>query len=179
MRFQVYIITATEEAAKDAFKYAKAVPSEKVAWKPLDSGRSVLDQCQEMALCPQWALEIVAQQDLPERSEETMKAIEAEKAQFTTVEACETECNRRLAALLDYYRAMPDDRLSEKKWLPFDGGRDFEMPEMMEYPRWNFNYHLGQIAYIQTLYGDSEMDRARGSGEGEVAAAVGLEPTTR
>ncbi len=52
---------------------------------------------------------------------------------------------------------MPDERLSEKKWLPFDGGRDFSMPEMMDYPRWNFNYHLGQSAYIQTLLGDREM----------------------
>jgi hypothetical protein len=31
------------------------------------------------------------------------------------------------------------------------------MIEMMDYPRWNFNYHNGQIAYIQTLYGDKEM----------------------
>ena len=52
---------------------------------------------------------------------------------------------------------MPDADLDKKRWLPYDGGRDFTMPEMMDYPRWNFNYHLGQIAYIQTLYGDKEM----------------------
>jgi hypothetical protein len=27
---------------------------------------------------------------------------------------------------------------------------------MLEYPRWNATYHLGQIAFIQTLYGDKE-----------------------
>ena len=31
------------------------------------------------------------------------------------------------------------------------------MIEMMDYPRWNFNYHLGQIAFIQMMYGDKEM----------------------
>jgi hypothetical protein len=28
---------------------------------------------------------------------------------------------------------------------------------MLDYPRWNFNYHLGQIAYIQTHYGDKSL----------------------
>ena len=31
------------------------------------------------------------------------------------------------------------------------------MTEMMDYPRWNFTYHVGQIAYIQTLLGDEKM----------------------
>jgi hypothetical protein len=53
--------------------------------------------------------------------------------------------------------AMPDERLAETKWLPFNGGRDHTYLEMLEYPRWNATYHLGQVAYIQTLYGDREI----------------------
>ena len=44
--------------------------------------------------------------------------------------------------------------------LPFGPGgsmKPFTIAEMADYPRWNFTYHLGQIGYIQTLYGDNAM----------------------
>lgn len=157
MRLQDYMIEVTEQAKNEAFKYAKAVPADKVDWKPLDAGRSVLDQCREMAMCPDWARSIINNDPQPEWNEETMARIKQEQEQWKTVEECEAECNRRLANLYDYFREMPDERLTESKWLPYDGGREFGMPEMMDYPRWNFNYHLGQIGYIQTLYGDKDM----------------------
>ncbi|HMS55428.1 MAG TPA: hypothetical protein PKA27_08505 [Fimbriimonadaceae bacterium] len=157
MRLQDYMIEVTEQAKVEAFKYAKAVPSDKVDWKPLETGRSVLDQCREMAMCPDWARSIINNDPQPDWNEGTMAKIKAEQEQWKTIEDCEAECDRRLANLYDYFRSMPDARLSETKWLPYDGGREFKMPEMMDYPRWNFNYHLGQIAYIQTLYGDKDM----------------------
>lgn len=157
MRLQEYMIDVTRQAAKEAFQYAKAVPADKVDWKPLDAGRSVLDQCRELAMCPTWAQDIISNKEQPEWNEATMEAIKKEQEQWKTIEDCEAECNRRLEAYFQYLREMPDSRLTETKWLPYDGGRDFAMPEMMDYPRWNFNYHLGQIAFIQTLYGDKEM----------------------
>ncbi|NUL82965.1 MAG: hypothetical protein HUU60_09615 [Armatimonadetes bacterium] len=145
MRLQDYMIEVTQQAANDAFKAAKVVPPDKLDWKPLENGRSVLDQCRELAICPQWAYDII-------QGQETAAPPEG----LNSVEACEAECNRRLATLFDLFRTMPDERLAETKWLPYDGGRDFKMEEMMDYPRWNFNYHLGQISYIQTLYGDKD-----------------------
>ncbi|MDQ2985282.1 MAG: hypothetical protein M3R13_01005 [Armatimonadota bacterium] len=157
MRLQDYIVDATRSAAREAFKYAKAVSAERLEWKPLDEGRSTLDICRELAMCPEWAESIISGQEMPEWNEETIAAVKTQQEQWKTVEDCETECNRRMESLFAMYRDMPDERLTETKWLPYDGGRDFTMPEMMEYPRWNFNYHLGQIAYLQTLYGDREM----------------------
>lgn len=157
MRLQEYMIDVTKAAAAEAFRYARAVPADKLDWKPLDNGRSVLDQCQEMALCPTWALNIVSNQPMPEFNEETMAAIKEEQAKFNTVDRCEAECNRRLDELFAYFAQMGDERLAETKWLPFDGGREFSMAEMMDYPRWNFTYHLGQIGYVQTLLGDRDM----------------------
>jgi len=157
MRLQDYLIGVTKSAAAEAFKYAKAMPDDKVDWRPLDEGRSTLDICREMAMCPKWAEDIISGAEMPEWNEETMAAVKAEQEQWKTVEDCEAECNKRMESLIETYRNMPDERLKETKWLPYDGGRDFTMPEMMEYPRWNFNYHLGQIAYVQTLYGDREM----------------------
>lgn len=157
MRLQDYMIDVTRTAAAEAFKCAKATAADKVDWSPMDNGRSVLNQCREMAMCPKWAEDIIGGAPMPEWNEETAAAIQAEQEQWKTVEDCEAECNRKLESLFEMYRNMPDERLSESKWLPYDGGRDFKMPEMMDYPRWNFNYHLGQISYIQTLYGDKEM----------------------
>lgn len=157
MRLQDYMVEVTRDTMREAFKYASNVPADKLEWKPLETGRSVLDLCREMALCPTWCLDIVGSANQPDWSEESMAAIKLEQEALLTVEDCRVECERRLAALFDHFRAMPDDRLSEQKWLPFSGGREFTMPEMMDYPRWNFTYHLGQIAYVQTLYGDREM----------------------
>ena len=86
-----------------------------------------------------------------------MEAFKKETESWTTAEICHTICLEKLELLYEAVRNIPDSQLAETKWLPYDGGRDFTYAEMLEYPRWNFNYHLGQIAYIQTLYGDKEM----------------------
>lgn len=157
MRLQDYMIEVTRNAAEEAFRYAKAVPSDKVDWKPEAAGRSVLDICRELAFCPMWAKDTIDSEGTPEWNEEQLAAAEKEQEKLKTIADCHAECKRQLDALFELYHTLPDERLSETKWLPYEGGRDFTMPEMMDYPRWNFNYHTGQIAYIQTLYGDKEM----------------------
>jgi hypothetical protein len=157
MKLQDYVIDVTQAAADEAFRYAKAIPAEKWDWKPLDAGRSVLDIARELAMCPTWAVEVMDKPGPPEFSDEGFEETAKLMQQWTTIDACQAECNRRLNEYFDYLRKMPDERLSETKWLPYGGGRDFKMSEMMDYPRWNFTYHVGQLAYIQTLYGDKEM----------------------
>lgn len=157
MKLQEHMVHVTKKAADEAFNAAKAVQSDKLEWSPLDHGRSTLDICRELAMCPSWCLSIISNEPQPEFNEELMAKIKAEQEQWKTIADCKAECDRRLEILFDYFRNMPDERLAETKWLPYDGGRDFSMPEMMDYPRWNFVYHEGQINYIQTLYGDREM----------------------
>lgn len=156
MRLQDYMIEVTRAAAQEAFRYAKAMPADKLDWRPLDSGRSVLDQCREMAMCSTWCEEIVDGKQ-HDHDEASAAAAQAEMESWATIEACEAESDRRLESLFAVFAAMPDERLAETRWLPYDGGRDFTMQEMMDYPRWNFTYHLGQISYIQTLYGDRDI----------------------
>jgi hypothetical protein len=156
MKFQEYIVEATRKAAAEAFRYAKVVPADKIDWSPLDKGRSVLDQCRELAMTPTWAAEII--EGVPmDWSPEAMAAVKQEQSQWTTVEVCEAEFNRRLERMVSAFNGVTDEGLKNTKFLPFDGGRDFTFAEMMEYPRWNATYHLGQIAYVQILYGDGEM----------------------
>lgn len=101
MRLQDYLIDVTKSAATEAFKYAKAMPADKADWKPLDEGRSTLDICRELAMCPKWAVDIISGAPMPEWNEETMAAVKAEQEQWKTVGDCEAECNKRLESLFE------------------------------------------------------------------------------
>jgi uncharacterized damage-inducible protein DinB len=156
MHYQQYMIEQTKALKDEAFRQARAVPADKVEWKPSDTARSVLDICRELALCPTWAKDTIDGVEFKWDEEEFAK-IKQEQEQWKTIEECEKECDRRLEALFQLYGSISDERLKDTRWLPYDGGRDFTVLEMMDYPRWNFNWHAGQIAYIQTMYGDKEM----------------------
>lgn len=156
MTIQEYMIDSTRRAAAAVFKAARAVPADKLEWKPSDLGRSVLDQARECAICPEWAVQIITD-SMPEWNDELQAQIKATQDAWLTIDDCERECNARLDKLAEVYLGMDDEKLKATKWLPYDGGRDFTGLEMMEYPRWNFDYHEGQINYVQTLYGDKEM----------------------
>ena len=156
MRLQTYMIEVTRHAMTEAFRYAKSVPEDKLNWKPLDLGRSVLEQAQELAKCPDWAIEVMTGQGMELEAGDTAAE---EMASWDTVEKCEAACMEKLAHFFALVTAYPDSKLEETIDLPFgeDGAdRTFTMAEMMDYPRWNATYHQGQIAYIQTLYGDND-----------------------
>lgn len=157
MRYQDMIIEATARAAEEFFRYARAVTEERLEWKPLDAGRSVLDLAREAAMTPDWARESLESDASPEWNDEKMAEQKRLMDSWTAIHECESQCLRRLEKFYATVRDFPDDRLTATKWLPYEGGRDFTFAEMMDYPRWNFNYHTGQVAYIQTLYGDKEM----------------------
>lgn len=154
MRYQSYIVEQTKAAMGEAFRYLKAVPTDKVEWKPLEEGRSALSLAQELARTPVWAMDTIQKEEWDEEAGKKEREI---MAGFKTIDDCEQECNRQMEKLFELYESISDSKLNDTKWLPFDGGREFTVMEMMDYPRWNANYHLGQIGYIQLLYGDKEM----------------------
>lgn len=127
MKYQDYIVDASRKAAAEAFRYAKAVPADKLEWSPLDAGRSVLDICRELAMTPTWASETV---DGPpvEWTEEAFAAVKKEQSTWTTVEACEEQFNERMKTTEKVFREFPDERLSETKWLPYEGRIGREEP---------------------------------------------------
>ncbi len=155
MKLQEHVIESTQKAAEEVFRYARAVPEEQLDWKPLYTGRSVLDLARELAVTPDWAYDTLTSDAKPD--EAAFAAQKAEMESWKTVAECEAQCYKRLKRFYEAVGQLPDEKLSETKWLPYEGGRDFTYAEMMDYPRWNFNYHLGQIGYIQLLYGDREM----------------------
>lgn len=153
MNLQQYIVAEARQAADEAFKFAKAVPADKLDWT-VEGARSVLAICRELALTPTWTL--MAFGIVPSyASEQERQAQRREQETWLDVEACQAEFNRCFQGVEELFMGFTDEDLQKTKWLPFNGGRDHTYLEMMDYPRWNCTYHQGQIAYIQTMYGDS------------------------
>jgi hypothetical protein len=154
MTIQQHIVQVTEDVATDFFRYAAAVPEEKLDWRPLGEGQSVLSMRREIAMTPKWAVDVMEQ---VRQTDEERQAFFDEMQSWTTVAQCQAMFQDRFVVWAAYVRELPDAKLGETHWLPYNGGRDHTYLEMLEYPRWNCTYHLGQIAYVQTLYRDKGM----------------------
>ena len=155
VRVQDQIIMVTQEAMNEAFRYARAVPDDKLDWRPLDVGQSVLSMARELAKCSDWAYDILNGKGM-DMDDTTF----AEMSSWATVADCEAASKEKLTRYFAYITDYPDSKLVETMDLPFGPGgsmKTFTMAELMDYPRWNASYHQGQIAYVQTLYGDKAM----------------------
>lgn len=146
----------TTQATKGFFDAARKVPADKVAWSPMEAGRSVLSQAQEIAQSPAWGAGLMETRTMPDFNREFMANMMAEREQWQTIDACEEECSRRLEKLFEVLDAFPAEDLEATMFLPF-GNRDWTFAELAMLHYWNACYHQGQVNYIQTLYGDSSM----------------------
>jgi hypothetical protein len=156
MTVQDHIVTITEHSVESLFRNARAVPADKLDWQPLDEGRSVLSMLAECATVPRFATTILTTGKAPEFTEEAMAKSRALRATLKTVDDCEKLCLENTAELYEAIRTFPTERLSETIALPFREGMTVSMAQIANMHYWNNAYHIGQIAYIQTLYGDKE-----------------------
>jgi hypothetical protein len=148
---QQQVVTVAREAGEEFFRYVAAMPAERLEWQPLETGQTAIRMCREIAVTPLWALSAMGV--LEGESQDWPALMETWKTPADCLAAFHTNLGR----WAEYVLSMPEERLSETRWLPFNGGRDHTYLEMLEYPRWNATYHLGQVAYIQTLYGDRDI----------------------
>ena len=157
MRYQDQVIRVTSKSVDGLFRNARAVPEDKIEWKPLDEGRSVLDQLQECAQAPSWYVSLLEARKAPEFDEEAMKKAGEERRAWKTIDECEKVCKENTERLAELIETFPDEDLEIMITLPFGEGMMFSMADVMMFHYWNNVYHIGQISYIQTLYGDKEM----------------------
>lgn len=147
------IVSATLVSVDMLFNSAKRVPEEKLTWSPLDHGRTVLSQLQECAIAPHFYL-VYLKPGYQSPFHGYEEASEYSK-QFDTLEKCEMKCREMTAELAEAMRQVTPDRLSELHVMPW--GQEMAISTIAGLHYWNNVYHLGQINYIQTLYGDREM----------------------
>lgn len=151
MTLKEHIINQSESSLRHFFATARKVPTDKLEWKPLDNGRSVLSLAQEIAYCPLWIPGIL---DARGFNPEAWSNYEETTKSWTDLDACEAACNENIVKMKEAIMAFPDAELDDSPELPWG---KFTYREVLTFAEWNSNYHIGQVNYIQTLYGDFNM----------------------
>lgn len=157
MRAQEHLVLLTTDAIDDLFRNAAALPEAQLTWSPMDQGRSALDQLQEVAQAPLWVIKGLEDGNLDFMSRSYFVESLKLRREWTTLGECERICRFNTALLCEKILALPDARLDELIKVPFRGGLEEKIGKFAARHYLNAVYHLGQIAYIQTLLGDKAM----------------------
>jgi len=123
-------------------------PDEKLEWKAEPTARSVMDFVKECAVhCDEWA-QILEDFAWPEQFKTRVGAI-------TNREEAVHEMQGSVGRLAAAIRAVPDDKTDQAVKAPW---QEAPIGFWMTYAAGHNQYHIGQMNFIQTLYGDMGMD---------------------
>jgi hypothetical protein len=152
MNFYDALEQMTWEAVETLFRYARAVPEEKLRWRPAEHARSVMEILEENATVP-IGLRLMLE-ERPQTPDPSLLARSKQQAgDLSTLDACERVCRQATEQLLQAVRQLTPDELNQTVMTPW--GKPISLFEVAYDHYWNLTYHLGQIAYIQLLYGDT------------------------
>lgn len=150
MRVQDFIANQTEVVTEGIIRSIRALPADKVAWKPMDNGRSALDQFQECAISPE-----IFTRALNGGGYVYTDDLRPKRLALASVDEAEAVLRKGTTELLKGIREMPDSKLDDPIDMPW--GATWKLVDVMNMHFWNLTYHVGQINYIQTLLGDFDM----------------------
>jgi hypothetical protein len=142
------LVHLTNRQIDSVFRAARALPADKLDWKPAPGARSALDQLQEIATASDRFFAIYTERKM-EWSDEKFAEWMAERQQITSIDELERICKEQTKRLTDYILTVPESELTAPVELPFPG--PFNMADVLSYQYWNASYHEGQINYIATL----------------------------
>jgi hypothetical protein len=161
MDFKEFAIQRNAKASETLLRNLRAMPEDKLAWRPAEKTRSALEVGQECAQSPGWGVMILKHRGWPagdpEQMQAQMAAAQAERESLDTVDKIEATLRDNLAKLETAIRELPDEELETLIHLPFGPGMDMPLAEICLVQYWNTTYHVGQICYIQLMLGDTEM----------------------
>ena len=156
MRFQDHVVALTRSLGDALFQSARAMPPEKLVWKPLDAGRSAIEMLQECAGSAAFVPDVLRGEGATAGAE-TAKRVRTERSSWRTLDECEAAYRKNVEPALQAILQYPDDQMEDMLPMPFAPGLEWPATHVIMDMYWNMTYHLGQINYIQTLYGDKAM----------------------
>ena len=153
LKIQSVAASLTEKAASDLIAVAKATPEDKAKWQPLGDVRPMLEQLVECCLANMMWTNI-----LQTHVHTVLPNGVADRAykELDTIAKATTRLRETSTQLVEVIRNLPDADLSVVVPFPWKPEAGKPIAECCLHPCWNMTYHLGQISYIQTLYGDWE-----------------------
>lgn len=156
MRYQDQVVKTTQRSLEDLFRTVRAMPEDRLNWKPEETSRSALDLVREVTLSGTWILKIARGETL-EQGKDHAKVQRAEAAKLAGIDACESEARQSTSQLCALISDCPTENLEDEVVLPFGKGMTVTMADLFGMHHSHIVYHTGQVNYIQTLYGDPEM----------------------
>jgi len=148
---KVVIIAMTNQGRSALERTALAVPDDKLNWKPLDNGRTVLDLLGDAAQAPTMGTGIL--RSATPYGPEHFSTLRAERAGWTREEAL-AHLERNTLEFLEELNKVSDEKLDEPLSLPMGGGMTMPLGAWALIAYRAFTSRMAQINYIQTLYGD-------------------------
>lgn len=140
--------------AEQLIRNAQAMPPEKALWSPLDLGRSALSQVAECAVIAGFSVQTLSARAVPPFDPAEFGAM---MAQFDTLDKAIEALQASTERLVEAIEAFPSEELDTLVTMPYASEPMSWAEVMLGGHYWNTVYHIGQIAYIQTLYGDAKM----------------------
>lgn len=151
------IIKTIDRSLGDLFRSARAIPADKLDWKPAETNRSPLELLQECAQSLKWPQFMVQPHAFSGDTTEIMEKARLERESWTTVDACESAARANWEETKKFIADYPESDLDREIALPFAPDLRLSVAEILASPYWNMSYHLGQLNYVQLMYGDKEM----------------------
>ncbi len=149
------LIIGLIESGRDALlRTAQAVPDDKLTWKPLDNGRTVLDLLGDAAQTPHMITKMLTEPAFAP-SREIFAQMTQERAGWMFEEAV-THLNKNTDDALAAISALSEEELAKPMTLQMGGGMTMPMGGWVMMINRTFISRMAQINYIQTLYGDFE-----------------------
>ncbi|MCB0825890.1 MAG: DinB family protein [Armatimonadetes bacterium] len=156
MTAQEFICQCNIVSMEGIIKQAKKMPEDKLTWEPMGEGRTALDQVAECALICGFIPDVLAKREMPNIDEAAMAEFEKSKQAYKNLADVEADLRSGTEKLNETIMNMTNDELDIK--IPFFGGEEWSLASIANLHGWNMQYHTGQICYIQTLYGDKDMN---------------------
>ncbi len=142
------------DSGESLYKAGKKVPAERFQWHPKAEeaeGRDTEDQIAECAVINTWGTQAFQTGSVPPIDWSQYPALVAEVKTGDALEALKTATE----ALAEAIEAFPADKLGDKIPHPFYEGKEITWADFAMIFYWNDVYHVGQVNYIQVLYGDN------------------------
>lgn len=148
MTYLSALIPLIEEAYADLFRNADQL-ADKLDYKAAETCRTPMEIVCECATSPRFLAETIANRSLAPMDESTW-----ERADIDTLAKAKSEFETAKAALFIAIEGFPSELLLNSIETPWG---TFTWRDFIAYAYWNPMWHAGQLAYIQTIHGDTEM----------------------
>jgi len=143
-----FLSSQTTRQIDKLFAAARALPEERLNWKPSENSRSAVDMLQEVATALGRFADAWNRRKI-EWDQEKFMSWQQERAKLTSLDELEARTRQETEDFLQTIKSIDASQWTEAVEMPFPG--EFTVADVLSYHLWNMSYHEGQIYYIGTL----------------------------